>query len=247
VIRWPLIGAAALIAGWCSGFSVGLAKAEQQAHATVLSIGDRDTIRVQQGAKRITIRLACIDAPEMAQAPDGANARRYLQTRLRLGSSVTLKAQTVDRFGRTVAEVISGVNLNLALVEDGMAFAYRRYLGQCDAKAYLNAEVRAARRRIGVWRVPGGITRPWDFRRGRTAGRAGSGTESIPGGRRYRCSGIGSFARAQELLRLLRSSSAPPTGRLPVGHGVLTIQRNRDNASPRLNVAAWTLRSPASC
>lgn len=61
MIRWPLIGAAALIAGWCSGFSVGLAKAEQQARATVLSIGDGDTIRVLQGQQRLTIRLACID------------------------------------------------------------------------------------------------------------------------------------------------------------------------------------------
>ncbi len=97
--------------------------------ATVLSIGDGDTIRVHQGKQRITIRLACIDAPEMAQAPDGANARRYLQSRLRVGSSVTIKTKMVDRFGRSVAVVIGEVNLNLALVEDGMAFAYRRYLG----------------------------------------------------------------------------------------------------------------------
>lgn len=171
-----------------------------EVRATVLSIGDGDTIRVQQGGKRITIRLACIDAPEMAQAPDGANARRYLQSRLRLGSSVTLRPQTVDRFGRTVAEVISEVNINLALVEDGQAFAYLRYLSQCNAKEYLDAEFRASRSRFGVWRVPGGITRPWDFRRGRTSGRASSSAESIPGGRRYRCSEIGSFARAQELL-----------------------------------------------
>ena len=173
----------------------------QSVNATVLSIGDGDTIRVQQGQQRLTIRLACIDAPEMAQSPDGANARRYLQSRLRLGSSVTLRPQTVDRFGRTVAEVIGEVNLNLALVEDGKAFAYRRYLSQCNAKAYLDAESRASRRRSGVWRVPGGITRPWDFRRSRTSGPAGSGTNSIPGGRRYRCGEISSFARAQELLR----------------------------------------------
>jgi endonuclease YncB( thermonuclease family) len=177
------------------------AAAGPEVRATVLSIGDGDTIRVQQGGKRITIRLACIDAPEMAQAPDGANARRYLQSRLRLGSSVTLRPQTVDRFGRTVAEVIGEVNLNLALVEDGMAFAYRWYLGQCNAKEYLDAEFRASRSRFGVWRVSGGITRPWDFRRGRSSGRSAGAAGSIPGGRRYRCSEIGSFARAQELLR----------------------------------------------
>jgi endonuclease YncB( thermonuclease family) len=172
-----------------------------EVRATVLSIGDGDTIRVQQGQQRITIRLACIDAPEMAQAPDGANARSYLQSRLRLGSSVTLRPQTVDRFGRTVAEVIGEVNLNLALVEDGMAFAYRRYLSQCNAKEYLDAEFRASRSRFGVWRVPGGITRPWDFRRGRSSGRSASAARSIPGGRLVRCSEIGSSARAQELLR----------------------------------------------
>jgi endonuclease YncB( thermonuclease family) len=37
--------------------------------ATVLSVGDGDTLRVVEGSKRLTIRLACIDAPEMAQPP----------------------------------------------------------------------------------------------------------------------------------------------------------------------------------
>ena len=97
----------------------------QGQRATVLSIGDGDTILVLQGEQRITVRLACIDAPEMAQAPDGANARSYRQSRLRLSSSVTLRLQTIDRYGRTVAEVIGEVNLNLALVEDGMAFVYK--------------------------------------------------------------------------------------------------------------------------
>jgi endonuclease YncB( thermonuclease family) len=91
--------------------------------ATGLSIGDGDTIRVQQGQQRLTIRLACINAPEMAQAPCGAQSRSHLQSRLRLGSSVTLRPQTVDRSGHTVAEVIGEVNLNLALVEDSMGFA----------------------------------------------------------------------------------------------------------------------------
>ncbi len=193
--------AALLLAAAMAPMALSPAAAGPEVRATVLSIGDGDTIRVQQGQQRITIRLACIDAPEMAQAPDGANARSYLQSQLRLGSSVTLRPQTVDRFGRTVAEVIGEVNLNLALVEDGMAFAYRRYLSQCNAKEYLDAEFRASRSRFGVWRVPGGITRPWDFRRGRTAGRSAGSTGSIPGGRRYRCGEIGSFARAQELLR----------------------------------------------
>ena len=187
----------------------------QGSSATVVSIGDGDTIRVGQAGRLVTVRLACIDAPEMAQEPYGAQARRYLQTRLPIGSSVRLIRQTTDRYGRTVAEVIGGVNLNLALVEDGLAFAYRQYLAGCNAREYLDAEYRASRRRYGVWQVAGGITRPWDFRRGRRttqpagAGAAGSSvkkpapwaTTTPAGGRRYRCREIGSYAQAQELLR----------------------------------------------
>ncbi|MEI6829387.1 MAG: thermonuclease family protein [Synechococcaceae cyanobacterium ELA445] len=179
--------------------------------ATLLSIGDGDTIRVLDQGHKLTIRLACIDAPEMAQAPYGAQSRAYLQSRLRIGSPVTLLPQTVDRYGRTVAEVITDTNLNLAMVEDSQAFAYRQYLKQCNAKEYLDAEYRASRSRFGVWAVPGGITRPWDFRRARRSGGSVSSSSpsaapvgSAPGvmaGRHYRCKEIGTFARAQELLR----------------------------------------------
>jgi endonuclease YncB( thermonuclease family) len=187
------------------------AVAGPEVRATVLSIGDGDTIRVLQGQQRITVRLTCIDAPEMAQAPYGAQSRAYLQTRLRIGAPVTLLPQTVDRYGRTVAEVIGEVNLNLAMVEDGQAFAYRQYLSQCNAQEYLDAEFRASRSRYGVWRTPGGITRPWEFRRARrtggssravSSGVAPAGTAPAEiAGQRYRCKQIGSFAKAQELLR----------------------------------------------
>ena len=68
-------------------------------------MGDGDTIRVADGPQRLTIRLACIDAPETAQAPYGAASREYLQEQAPVGSVVTVKAQTKDRYGRTVAEV----------------------------------------------------------------------------------------------------------------------------------------------
>jgi len=181
------------------------------ARAIVLSIGDGDTIRVRHRRQVLTVRLACIDAPESAQSPYGQQARRYLQQRLPIGKPVLLNVQGIDRYSRTVAEVISGVNLNLAMVEDGQAFAYRQYLGSCNAVEYLDAEDRARRRRSGVWQVPGGITRPWDFRRQRRRGTsAGSAEPRQPSmesaggtapGSRYRCRDIGSFAVAQQLLR----------------------------------------------
>ncbi len=167
--------------------------------ATVLSVGDGDTLRVQAGGRSISIRLACIDAPETAHAPWGQQSRAYLMQRLPRGRQVSIQPFTTDRYGRTVAEVTSDINVNLALVEDGQAFAYRQYLGGCDAKEYLDAEYRASRHRYGVWQVEGGITRPWDFRRGRRNAVIPDGTTRR--GRRYRCQEIGSYARAQELLR----------------------------------------------
>jgi len=182
---------------------LGCTPRRDRAAGRVVSIGDGDTLRVQQGNQRLTIRLACIDAPEMAQRPYGAKARVYLQARLPIGRPVVLKVQTTDRYGRTVAEVFSDINIGLAMVEDGQAFVYRKYLSQCDAREYLAAEDRARRHRYGVWQVPEGITRPWEFRRG---GSAGSVTHRMPSGisssgRRFRCKEIGSYEHAQELLR----------------------------------------------
>lgn len=175
--------------------------------ATVLSVGDGDTLRVVDGARRLTVRMACIDAPEIAQRPYGPAARQRLQQLAPVGSTVTLREQTTDRYGRTVAEVFrAGRSLNLAMVRDGQAFAYRQYLSGCDRAAYLGAEAAASRQRLGVWAVPGGITRPWDWRRGlRPAPAAASpppaGRGAAAGGQRLTCKQIGSFLRAQELLK----------------------------------------------
>lgn len=57
------------------------------AAATVLSVGDGDTLRVDDGGEKVTIRVACIDAPEMAQSPHGQQAREALQALLPVGST----------------------------------------------------------------------------------------------------------------------------------------------------------------
>jgi endonuclease YncB( thermonuclease family) len=149
--------------------------------ATVLSVGDGDTIRVADGPQRLTIRLACIDAPEMAQTPYGAVSREYLQGLAPVGSVVTIRPQTKDRYGRTVAEVFrNGRNVNLAMVSSGQAFAYRKYLSACDGSAYLGAEATAQRQRVGVWAVPGGIQRPWDWRKGTRSPAASTAALFLP-------------------------------------------------------------------
>jgi endonuclease YncB( thermonuclease family) len=180
------------------------------AAATVVSVGDGDTIRVSDGAQRVTVRLACIDAPETAQRPYGAASRQQLQQLAPMGAQVTLRVHTKDRYGRTVAEVLrNGRSVNLAMVSTGQAFAYRQYLGGCDRTAYLAAESAAERQRLGVWAVPGGIQRPWDWRHGTRSQAVSSpsptGAAVAPSGghagHRLTCRQIGSYAYAQQLLK----------------------------------------------
>jgi endonuclease YncB( thermonuclease family) len=171
--------------------------------ATVLSVGDGDTLSVSEGGRRTTIRLACIDAPETAQTPYGAIARASLQALAPVGSTVSLQGTKRDRYGRTVAEVFRGsINVNLELVRKGDVFVYRQYLTGCDRNTYMSAEQQAEFSRKGVWSVPGGITRPWDWRHGGSSRSSPiiAPASSKPLGR-YRCADVGSWAKAQELLR----------------------------------------------
>lgn len=133
--------------------------------ATVISVGDGDTLRVLDGGRKVTIRLACIDAPEKAQTPQGGLAREALKSLAPVGSVVSMRPQTTDRYGRTVAELIrGGENVNLILVRSGQAFVYEQYLDQCHALAYRQAQRVAEFQRAGVWAVPGCLMRPWDWR-----------------------------------------------------------------------------------
>ena len=162
----------------------------------VLSVGDGDTIRVTttSGTGKTTVRLGCIDAPETSQAPYGNAARQALQEQLPIGTEISLRAKATDRYGRTVAEVLKGTtNINQALVATGAALVYWQYIDGCDRETYSRLENEARLQSLGVWAVPGGIQRPWDYRRGRRS--------SGSGGNRYRCKEVESWAKAQELLK----------------------------------------------
>jgi len=58
-----------------------------QSQATVVSVGDGDTLRVVAENNTITtVRLACVDAPETRQAPYGQMSRDRLRQLLPAGS-----------------------------------------------------------------------------------------------------------------------------------------------------------------
>ncbi len=106
----------------------------------------------------------------------------------------------VDRYGRTVGEVIlpDGRNLNQELVRAGLAWWYVRFAPRDRVLASLQAEASEAKR--GLWTDKNPV-RPWEWRRARTnspgrqIGQAASpltqvGQPSKNGGlhvRRHRC------------------------------------------------------------
>lgn len=170
--------------------------------SSVLSVGDGDTITVMKGGKRVKVRLACIDAPENSQSPYGIVSKKTLQDLLPIGTEVTLRIKTTDRYGRSVAEVYKGnTNINKYLIGTGNAFIYWQYIRGCDRQTYSRLENDARLRSIGVWNVPNGIQRPWDYRSGRKGGGGAYSSSGFSGSRKYRCSEISSWNKAQVLLR----------------------------------------------
>lgn len=155
---------------------VGFALASTPAHAgtvsgKVASVGDGDTLAVTIGGKRKTVRLACIDAPEMKQGAWGKQSSAKLKGLLPIGQSVKLREIETDKYGRTVGEIFVGnKSINLEMVKAGQAAVYRQYLDGCGSnkQAFLDAENNAISKKLGFWNqaCP---TMPWDFRRGKSA------------------------------------------------------------------------------
>ncbi len=80
----------------------------QTTSASVVSVGDGDTLRIRQSGQVTTIRLSCVDAPERAQSPWGQQSTSRLKQLLPPGTAVQIRTITRDRYGRTVAELYVG-------------------------------------------------------------------------------------------------------------------------------------------
>jgi len=184
----------------------------QTTPATVVSIGDGDTLRIRQSGQVTTIRLACVDAPERSQKPFGSQSTSRLKQLLPLGTPVQVRTITRDRYGRTVAELyVSGRSVNLQMVKDGQAVVYRQYLSGCTATKdqYLQAETQARQGRLGFWNQQS-PTMPWDYRRGKRSDSPQKVTEVTPSVQKQalpsctksdcNCSDFKTQAQAQQVL-----------------------------------------------
>lgn len=133
---------------------------------TVVSISDGDTLTLLAGRKQVRVRLFGIDCPEKGQ-PWGDRARHFTGG-LAHGHVIRVKVRDRDRYGRTVGEAwVGGEHLNAVLVENGLAWAYRRY-----STEFVPLERAARRRKVGLWTDPHPVP-PWEWRsRARTGRRA---------------------------------------------------------------------------
>jgi endonuclease YncB( thermonuclease family) len=148
--------------------AIALLVAEAAAAATwqgrVSAVHDGDTLTVQRRAGSVLVRLVHIDAPESDQ-PFGLESRRGLQRLVRL-EEVRVTTAGRDRYGRTLGTVTrtrDGLNVNLAQVEHGFAWAYAR--GSAGL-AFDRAERAARAARRGLWADPSPV-RPSEWRRRR--------------------------------------------------------------------------------
>src|ERR1700730_8669021 len=128
----------------------------------VVGITDGDTIRVMHNGAPERIRLWGIDCPESKQ-PFGTRPKQFTGD-LAFGKTVMVRVRDIDRYKRTLAEIIlpDGRNLNQELVRAGFAWWYQQYARQELILRDLEQEARAARR--GLWGDPKPVP-PWDWRK----------------------------------------------------------------------------------
>jgi endonuclease YncB( thermonuclease family) len=128
----------------------------------VVKIADGDTLTLLTSSnKKIKIRLAGIDTPEIKQ-PFGNKAKQAL-AKLVFQKKALIEVQTKDRYGRTVGVVfVDGQNVNYELVRQGMAWVYRKYTN--DEILY-GLEAQAKTKKTGLWADAKSIA-PWSWRKG---------------------------------------------------------------------------------
>lgn len=143
----------------------------------VVKVSDGDTINVQDSyGTKLKIRLYGIDAPETEKSnkktgrvskpgqPYGEQAYQALNSKI-YRKQVKLEIMAVDQYKRSVGIVyLNGKNINLEMVAEGWAWAYRQYLDRPHASEYVEAEEHARAKRLGIWQQ-NNPEPPWEFRR----------------------------------------------------------------------------------
>lgn len=142
----------------------------------VIAVIDGDTVLIHRGNGVQKVRLAEIDAPEVAHAgghdsqpgpaPESGQAfgdsSRHSLSELVLDKQVKFVTDAVDPYGRLVAHLsVDRLDVNAEQVRRGMAWDYSHYHGNKTLVA-LQAEARQAARGLWAQRDP---MSPWEWRK----------------------------------------------------------------------------------
>lgn len=144
---------------------------------TVTKVSDGDTIHVADSVTtKFVVRLYGIDAPETEKSnkktgkiskpgqPFGKDAHDALQNKI-MNKTVSIDIMDIDHYQRNVSIVwIADRNINLEMVKEGKAWAYKQYLDRPYASEYIQAETDARLAGIGLWQQPNPQP-PWEFRK----------------------------------------------------------------------------------
>jgi micrococcal nuclease len=127
----------------------------------VVGVTDGDTITVLRGNQPVRVRLEGIDCPERGQ--DFGTRARQATSALVYAKEVRVEVRDHDRYGRIVGRVFVGdTDVSLALVEQGLAWHYKKYSSE---QALAEAEQRAREAGRGLWSRADAVP-PWEFRHG---------------------------------------------------------------------------------
>jgi endonuclease YncB( thermonuclease family) len=139
--------------------------------SVVYRVIDGDTIKVDDGTKKITVRLVGIDAPEVSHAKNepgqafSQSATKHLAA-LVLNHTVDITSYGQDKYGRTLGEVFDdGKNINLEMIKAGLAEVYRGTPapGQ-NLDPYWQAEKEARMAKRGMWVLADKYESPREWR-----------------------------------------------------------------------------------
>ncbi|MBI1865780.1 MAG: thermonuclease family protein [Nitrospirae bacterium] len=142
--------------------------AREKFAGTVTRVTDGDTVTIRTDSGKIACRLYGIDAPETSKRgkpgqPYGEEAKAFLAGLVE-GQTVDVETTGAKTYKREVCRIRKdGLDVNLAIVQKGYAWAYMEYLRRPHKSIYLDAESEARKQRLGIWTEYNPLP-PWEFR-----------------------------------------------------------------------------------
>ncbi|MDL2303090.1 thermonuclease family protein [Dysgonomonas sp. OttesenSCG-928-D17] len=127
----------------------------------VVRVADGDTVTLLTDQReQIRVRLDGIDAPERGQ-DYGQKATLFVRE-MCYNKPVIVHKKGVGRYGRVLGVLyVNGVNVNEALVCQGLAWHYKHYSNDPTLDSL---ERQARKEKLNIWRMKNPIA-PWEYRR----------------------------------------------------------------------------------